>query len=264
CSTALDCVLSSFQIHNETINIWTHFLPTWYFAWRLAALCSSLDFVMDPYSWPLLVYMLLICVYPFTSSCAHTFSAMSTETYHICFFFDYGALSLYSLGCAISYGHYVMPECWVTVRSSTASSLWLCSTLCSAPACPATPRSDLTTGRRFYPHSQRRLYTHQGMGRGLFGCPGKQGVWLSQDVQVNRGRQAAVDVLDDHPLLGLAVPAALHQPVHLFGTGARSLQLTALCDAFNGLWETQRTIRKKKISPLTCFMSYIIVSAADE
>lgn len=112
-STALDCVLSSFQIHNETINIWTHFLPTWYFAWRLAALCSVLDFGTDPYSWPLLVYMLLICVYPFTSSCAHTFSAMSTETYHICFFFDYGALSLYSLGCAISYGHYVMPECWV-------------------------------------------------------------------------------------------------------------------------------------------------------
>lgn len=113
CSTALDCVLSSFQIHNETINIWTHFLPTWYFAWRLAALCSVLDFGTDSYSWPLLVYMLLICVYPFTSSCAHTFSAMSTETYHICFFFDYGALSLYSLGCAISYGHYVMPESWV-------------------------------------------------------------------------------------------------------------------------------------------------------
>ncbi|KAJ0066683.1 hypothetical protein NL108_017876, partial [Boleophthalmus pectinirostris] len=135
CSSALDCVLSSFQIHNETINIWTHFLPTWsclmlcarlcpsvypsvcrYFVWRLAALCSCLDFGADPYSWPLLVYMLLICVYPFTSSCAHTFSAMSTHTYHICFFFDYGALSLYSLGCAISYGHYVMPECWVNTR----------------------------------------------------------------------------------------------------------------------------------------------------
>lgn len=28
-SSALDCVLSSFQMNNETINIWTHFLPTW-------------------------------------------------------------------------------------------------------------------------------------------------------------------------------------------------------------------------------------------
>ncbi|KAJ4933262.1 hypothetical protein JOQ06_030095, partial [Pogonophryne albipinna] len=27
-SSALDCVLSSFQMNNETVNIWTHFLPT--------------------------------------------------------------------------------------------------------------------------------------------------------------------------------------------------------------------------------------------
>lgn len=28
-SSALDCILSSFQMNNETLNIWTHFLPTW-------------------------------------------------------------------------------------------------------------------------------------------------------------------------------------------------------------------------------------------
>ncbi|XP_026227147.1 membrane progestin receptor delta isoform X1 [Anabas testudineus] len=112
-SSALDCVLSSFQMNNETINIWTHFLPTWYFLWRFCVLCSTLNFLTDSYTWPLLVYMLLICIYPFTSSCAHTFSTMSAESRHICYFFDYGALSLYSLGCAISYGYYVMPDCWV-------------------------------------------------------------------------------------------------------------------------------------------------------
>ncbi|XP_068425754.1 membrane progestin receptor delta [Clinocottus analis] len=110
-SSALDCVLSSFQMNNETINIWTHFLPTWYFLWRFFALCSTMNFLTDSYTWPLLVYMLLICIYPFTSSCAHTFSTMSPESRHICYFFDYGALSLYSLGCAISYGYYVMPDC---------------------------------------------------------------------------------------------------------------------------------------------------------
>ncbi|XP_068558285.1 membrane progestin receptor delta isoform X1 [Cebidichthys violaceus] len=112
-SSALDCVLSSFQMNNETINIWTHFLPTWYFLWRFCVLCSTMNFLTDSYTWPLLVYMLLICIYPFTSSCAHTFSTMSPESRHICYFFDYGALSLYSLGCAISYGYYVMPECLV-------------------------------------------------------------------------------------------------------------------------------------------------------
>lgn len=44
-----------------------------------------------------------------------------------------------------------------------------------------------------------------------------------------------MDVLDDHPLLGLPLPAALHQKVHLFGASARSLQFPSLCDAFNGL-----------------------------
>ncbi|XP_039608344.1 membrane progestin receptor delta [Polypterus senegalus] len=112
-SSALDCVLSSFQMTNETINIWTHFLPTWYFLWRFLTLYSVLDFCNEQYTWPLLVYMLVICLYPFTSSCAHTFSTMSPEARHICYFLDYGALSLYSLGCAITYGLYVMPDCWI-------------------------------------------------------------------------------------------------------------------------------------------------------
>lgn len=30
CSSARDCILSLFQLTNETLNIWTHFLPTWY------------------------------------------------------------------------------------------------------------------------------------------------------------------------------------------------------------------------------------------
>ncbi|XP_052475407.1 membrane progestin receptor delta isoform X1 [Carassius gibelio] len=112
-SSAVDCILSSFQMTNETVNIWTHFLPTWYFLWRFSTLCFTLDFLTESYTWPLLVYLLLICLYPFTSSCAHTFSSMSAEARHICYFFDYGALSLYSLGCAVTYGSYVMPDCWV-------------------------------------------------------------------------------------------------------------------------------------------------------
>ncbi|XP_063001743.1 membrane progestin receptor delta [Elgaria multicarinata webbii] len=112
-SSALDCVLSSFQLNNETINIWTHFVPTWYFLWRFLVLSYSLDFWSDSYSWPFMAYMWLVCLYPFTSSCAHTFSTMSTHARHVCYFLDYGALSLYSLGCAFTYGAYAMPDRWV-------------------------------------------------------------------------------------------------------------------------------------------------------
>ncbi|NXN57205.1 PAQR6 protein, partial [Rynchops niger] len=113
-SSALDCVLSSFQMTNETVNIWTHFLPAWYFVWRFLVLSSSLELWRDPYHWPLLIYLLLVCLYPFASSCAHTFSSMSARARHICYFCDYGALSLYSLGCAFAYGAYAMPDHWVS------------------------------------------------------------------------------------------------------------------------------------------------------
>ncbi|XP_057690252.1 membrane progestin receptor delta [Corythoichthys intestinalis] len=112
-SSALDCLLSSFRLNNETLNIWTHFLPTWYFLWRLASLSRSVNFWSDAYTWPLLSYMLPACAYPLASCCAHTFSAMSAEWRHVCYFLDYAALSLYSLGSAICYGRYVMPDAWL-------------------------------------------------------------------------------------------------------------------------------------------------------
>lgn len=67
----------------------------------------------DPFTWPLLVFLLSCCVYPLASSCAHTFSTMSARARHICFFFDYAALSFYSLGSAVVYSAYVFPDRWV-------------------------------------------------------------------------------------------------------------------------------------------------------
>lgn len=69
-----------------------------YFLWRLLALAGGPGFWAEPYHWPLLVFLLPACLYPFASCCAHTFSSMSPRARHICYFLDYGALSLYSLG----------------------------------------------------------------------------------------------------------------------------------------------------------------------
>uniref|UniRef100_A0A671NQS7 Kinesin-like protein KIF23 n=1 Tax=Sinocyclocheilus anshuiensis TaxID=1608454 RepID=A0A671NQS7_9TELE len=105
CSSAKDCVLSLFQLTNETLNIWTHFLPT-------CKVFLTVVLVKDPLAWPFLVFLLSCCVYPLASSCAHTFSTMSERARHICFFFDYGALSFYILGSAITYS-YSFPDKWV-------------------------------------------------------------------------------------------------------------------------------------------------------
>ncbi|XP_053574467.1 membrane progestin receptor gamma isoform X2 [Bombina bombina] len=112
-SSATACVLSLFQMTNETLNIWTHFIPTWYFLWRMLTLLYSPGSWDDPFLWPLLVFLLSCCIYPLTSSCAHTFSVMSVQARHICFFLDYGAVSLYSLGSAVAYSAYVFPDRWV-------------------------------------------------------------------------------------------------------------------------------------------------------
>uniref|UniRef100_A0A7M4FQT6 Progestin and adipoQ receptor family member 5 n=2 Tax=Crocodylus porosus TaxID=8502 RepID=A0A7M4FQT6_CROPO len=39
---------------------------------------------------------------------------MSTQARHICYFFDYGSLSIYSLGSAIAYSAYVFPDEWLS------------------------------------------------------------------------------------------------------------------------------------------------------
>ncbi|XP_034038997.1 membrane progestin receptor gamma-B [Thalassophryne amazonica] len=113
CSSATDCVLSLFQLTNETLNIWTHFLPTWYFLWKLVSVVLMQAAWQDSFTWPLLVFLLSCCIYPLASSCAHTFSTMSVRARHICFFFDYGALSFYSLGSAVSYSAYIFPDRWL-------------------------------------------------------------------------------------------------------------------------------------------------------
>ncbi|XP_022435610.1 membrane progestin receptor gamma isoform X2 [Delphinapterus leucas] len=97
-SSATACLLSLFQMTNETLNIWTHLLPFWFFMWRFVSTLRVTDVLNDSYSWPLLVYMGASCVYPLASSCAHTFSSMSRNARHICYFLDYGAVNLFSLG----------------------------------------------------------------------------------------------------------------------------------------------------------------------
>ncbi|XP_044915037.1 membrane progestin receptor gamma isoform X1 [Felis catus] len=112
-SSATACVLSLFQMTNETLNIWTHLLPFCFFTWRFVTALYVTDIWNDSYSWPLFVYMGTSCVYPLASSCAHTFNSMSKNARHICYFLDYGAVNLFSLGSAIAYSAYSIPNVMV-------------------------------------------------------------------------------------------------------------------------------------------------------
>ncbi|XP_057697009.1 membrane progestin receptor gamma-B [Corythoichthys intestinalis] len=136
-SSATDCILSLFQLTNETLNIWTHFLPTWYFLWKLVSVVLMQTVWQHPFTWPLVVLIVSSCIYPLASSCAHTFNSMSPRARHMCFYFDYGALSLYSMGSAIAYSAYVFPDKWVNniLHQSFIPVALLNSVICTSLAC---------------------------------------------------------------------------------------------------------------------------------
>lgn len=106
-SSPKQCLMSIFGANNETLNFWTHFLPAMYYWYLLYSFWDELRFGSDHFSWPMLVYLLCVCLFPITSAVAHIFNTMSDSARHVCFFFDYSSLSIYSLGTAIAYKAYV-------------------------------------------------------------------------------------------------------------------------------------------------------------
>lgn len=131
-STPQQCVKSLFEATNETLNVWTHLLPTFLFVWRFMNLLYEHDVWNDAYTWPLFAFAFVCCSYPLTSAVAHMFNTMSSRARHICFFFDYSALSMYSLGSAIAYKAYSFP----TALYNTAYADWYVHVaICNAIGC---------------------------------------------------------------------------------------------------------------------------------
>lgn len=123
-SSPKQCFYSIFIATNETFNFWTHFLPAVYFLWRMIEMWPEMDFfgVDGRFTQPLLALMINICLFLFMSAIAHTFNAMSDKARHVCFFLDYGALSLYSIGAASAYRSYSVPA---ELEHSTLMSLYI-------------------------------------------------------------------------------------------------------------------------------------------
>ena len=138
-STGLQCVLSLFRKNNETLNVWTQFLPGCYVLWTLSTLTHSSDFRYDDYACPLVCYLVLCCVFLLTSAVAHTFNVLSATARHVCFFFDYLGLSLFSFGVALSYHAYCFPT---ALLESGVQNVYL--NLAAVLSCACTTFSCLT------------------------------------------------------------------------------------------------------------------------
>ncbi|XP_072015914.1 membrane progestin receptor gamma-B-like [Amphiura filiformis] len=136
-SSALSCLQSAFNFTNETINFWTHFLAFVFFAWRLGYLYEEYDLANDRFALPLFTFGISCCAYMLTSSTAHLFNCVSERGRHICFFLDYSALSIYSLGSAIVYNYYVFPSSFVnkTLHNMYIPMACIMAVVCTVLAC---------------------------------------------------------------------------------------------------------------------------------
>lgn len=103
--SATDCLKSAFLPMNETVNVWTHFVPFLLFLVRFAHVFWKYRY-SETYVYPLLSFALGICGFLLMSSGAHLFNCMSPRVRHICFFFDYSAISVYSVGAGQAFYFY--------------------------------------------------------------------------------------------------------------------------------------------------------------
>lgn len=99
-------VKSIFQLHNESVNVWSHLLAALLIFKKIRDYSYHLDFVNDPYTWPLLNGMIAIILMFILSAFAHCFQSKSEIAHYVVFMFDYMGVSFYSLYSAFMFLEY--------------------------------------------------------------------------------------------------------------------------------------------------------------
>lgn len=104
-------LLSIFQWHNESLNVWTHLLAAPLLllrCWALFALASGSSAgqlpLLDISAVPLALYVFSSLTYLACSVAAHLLQSHSEQAHYSFFFLDYVGVAIYQYGCAL--GHY--------------------------------------------------------------------------------------------------------------------------------------------------------------
>lgn len=105
-SIFFQCIFSVFDVINEIFNFWIYFLFFWYFFWILRDFWDTFDFKYDSYIWLLFIYMFVCIIFFLVSVIVYIFNIMLDLVRYICFFMDYGVLSIFSFGVVIVYRVY--------------------------------------------------------------------------------------------------------------------------------------------------------------
>uniref|UniRef100_A0A668AAR3 Progestin and adipoQ receptor family member 8 n=1 Tax=Myripristis murdjan TaxID=586833 RepID=A0A668AAR3_9TELE len=112
-------LLSLFQLHNETLNVWSHLLAAVCVRWTVP----------------------LPCALTYCSAAAHLLQAHSELAHYSLFFLDYVGVAIYQYGCALALSVYSAEPAWTLVFLPAAAILsWLsCTSCCVAKLCFRRP-----------------------------------------------------------------------------------------------------------------------------
>ena len=128
--TVLQCLKSLFQMHNETMNCWTHIIAWIYF--QLLTIKLLINLISRATQWseqlPLIIWTAGNSILFAGSSIAHTFNSISVKWRKRVFLLDYSGISFGASGTVLAYCTY-LPES-VMIMNSKNLYLFICSVLC--------------------------------------------------------------------------------------------------------------------------------------
>ena len=117
--SAWECFQSLFKRSNETINVWSHLIAFAVFVCRFIVIFRQHNPFDDAFVYPLLSFAVGASIMSLMSSFAHLFNSMSSKIRHVCFFFDYAAISVYGFTAGQAFYFYSRPlnTDWLIFRS---------------------------------------------------------------------------------------------------------------------------------------------------
>eukprot|EP00064_Thunnus_orientalis_P019632 superscaffoldBa00004992_g19756 len=147
-------VLSLFQIHNETVNVWSHLLAAACVVARFLLFMvlqgggilgfrlqgpEGQGFSVDASSLPLVLYVFSAVTYLSCSAAAHLLQSHSEQAHYSLFFLDYMGVGVYQYGCALALCLYSSDAAWtqsmlgqIFLPAAALLAWFSCSTCCYA------------------------------------------------------------------------------------------------------------------------------------
>lgn len=140
--TVKDCIYSLFELHNETLNIWTEFIPGIFFIFWILYLMNSKNyyFLWKNGSFDFQLITLTLWCAPLrclTSGLVHIFYCVNSKWYKICWRIDFISIMIFTAIVAIDVS-YLIYYCFNIFTRISLVIVWIVTTISGLYICAKT------------------------------------------------------------------------------------------------------------------------------